>query len=227
MTSIGPPGATMLTPMGPGVGSGPGSGPVLGAGTGTGTGPMLGAGLIGFPPQTYNTAQPPNPTPDMNTPPVILQPPAIQPQNASIAFPARFTAANSMLTSTVPNLFHQYTSAQKNAASLVSQNNALQVKVRELKATLKNIKGATDTYDQEFTDRSAGKRTLSYFQQHGIKTMQDWLFFLFFVFYAMVCISIFSIMVFNAKDKLTTGVMVLISSFIFGVMIAGMMMRFA
>jgi hypothetical protein len=34
-------------------------------------------------------------------------------------------------------------------------------------------------------------------------------------------------MVFNAKDKLTTGVMVLISSFIFGVMIAGMMMRFA
>ena len=214
MSSIGPGGATIISPMGPGVD--PGTGSVSGTGT----------GLLSFPGAAVLN-QVPVPLPAPAPPIAVIQQPQIQTQNSSIAFPARFTAANAMLTSTVPNLFHQYTAAQKSAASLVSQNNELQVKVREMKSILKNIKGATDTYDQEFTDRSAGKRTLSYFQQHGIKTMQDWLFFLFFVFYTFTCISIFSIMVFNAKDKVTTGGMVLISSFILGVMIAGMMMRFA
>ena len=149
------------------------------------------------------------------------------PPNSSISFPARFTATKAMLNSTVPTLFDQYMNTKKASESLVTQNNDLQKRVRELKATLKNIKGASDTYDQEFTDRSAGKRTLSYFQQHGIRTMQDWLFFLFFVFYALVSVSLFAVIVYNAKDKLVSGIMVFLTSFILGVMIAGMMMRFA
>jgi len=132
-----------------------------------------------------------------------------------------------MLTNTVQNLFDQYTATQNTSASLIAQNNDLQLKVNALKAKLKAVKTAVDTYDREFVDRSAGKRTRSYFQQHGLHTLQDWLLFLFFVFYAFICVSLFGVVVYYANNKMSAGIKVVLFSFILGVMIAGMITRFA
>jgi RsiW-degrading membrane proteinase PrsW (M82 family) len=144
-----------------------------------------------------------------------------------LSFPARYTAAKNMLTNTVQNLFDQYTATQNTSASLIAQNNDLQLKVNALKAKLKAVKTAVDTYDREFVDRSAGKRTRSYFQQHGLHTLQDWLLFLFFVFYAFICVSLFGVVVYYANNKMSAGIKVVLFSFILGVMIAGMITRFA
>ncbi|NBV77987.1 hypothetical protein EBR66_07515 [bacterium] len=144
-----------------------------------------------------------------------------------LSFPARYTAAKNMLTNTVQNLFDQYTIAQKTSASLVTQQNELQVKVNALKAKQKAVTSAVDTYDREFIDRSAGKRTRSYFQQHGIHTLEDWLFFLFFVFYGLICVSLFGLVVYYSKDKLSAGIKVVLISVILAIMIAGVMTRFA
>jgi len=57
-----------------------------------------------------------------------------------------------MLTNTVQNLFDQYTATQNTSASLIAQNNDLQLKVNALKAKLKAVKTAVDTYDREFVE---------------------------------------------------------------------------
>jgi hypothetical protein len=143
---------------------------------------------------------------------------------ADTSFPARFATANGMLNNTATNLFNQYTIAKNASGALSTQNTALQAEVETLRAKLANIKKMGDTYDREFLDRSAGKKAIGPFRRIGIITLQDWLLFIFFLCYAAVSISI--ILYAAAHYSLAMAGLVLIISFIIGVMMSAVMIRF-
>ena len=99
---------------------------------------------------------------------------------ADTGFPERYTATSEMLNITAPDLFNKYTTAQNINNSIISQKTDLQAKVMQLHAQLENVKKSADTYDREFLDRSA-KPKRGFFNSRGLSTLQDWLFFTFFL----------------------------------------------
>ena len=143
---------------------------------------------------------------------------------ADPSFPARYTTATDMLNNTTTNLFNQYTIAQTASGALTRQNTQLQAEVESLSAKLAQIKTAGDTYDREFLDRSAGKNNQGVFRRNGITTLQDWLFLIFFISYAVICIG-FSIFV-AGQSGIAYGAISLAVSVIIGIMMSAVMMRF-
>jgi len=141
-------------------------------------------------------------------------------------FPAKYTTAQNMLNTTATNLFQQFVAAQTAGASLSSQNTDLQAHVLSLKSKLANIKKSGDTYDREFMDRSAKPANQGIFSRRGITTLQDWLFFLFFLSYAIISLSVLIFTVMVSREKLYAGIMVFIMTFVVGVMMSATIMRF-
>ena len=142
-------------------------------------------------------------------------------------FPAKYTTAQNMLNTTATTLFQQYVTAQNAGTSLTSQNTVLQSQVLSLKSKLANIKKSGDTYDREFLDRSGKPANQGIFSKRGITTLQDWLFFLFFLSYAIISISILIFTVMISREKIYAGTMVFIVTAVVGVMISATIMRFA
>ena len=142
-------------------------------------------------------------------------------------FPVKYTTARSMLDSTTTNLFQQYVAAQNAAKSVTSQNNGLQAQVLSLKAKLADVKKSGDTYDREFMDRSATPAGRGVFSKRGITTLQDWLFFLFFVAYGIISLSVLAFTVMVSREKVFAGLMVFIVAAVVGVMMSAVIMRFA
>ena len=86
---------------------------------------------------------------------------------------------------------------------------------------------AEETYNREFLDRSAGRGSQSFFQKFGISTPQDWLFFMFFLSYAIICISVLIFTVMNSKTPVFAAMVVLAVSFIIGVMMTAVIINIA
>ncbi len=146
---------------------------------------------------------------------------------ADTGFPERYTATSEMLNITAPDLFNKYTTAQNINNSIILQKTDLQAKVMQLHAQLENVKKSADTYDREFLDRSA-KPKRGFFNSRGLSTLQDWLFFTFFLSYLIISLTIFSFVVSTAipQYKMTYGFLVLIMTFIIGVMLSALIMRY-
>jgi len=141
-------------------------------------------------------------------------------------FPARFTTTKTMLNNTTTDLFQQYSSLQQSSSSLTTQADALNKELTGLKAQLANIQKESETYDREFLDRSAGKANYGLFRRNGIVTLQDWILFLFFSGYALICLIILVHYVRTNPFNSYTLLMGITVCVIFGVMISAVIMRF-
>jgi hypothetical protein len=145
---------------------------------------------------------------------------------ADASFPARLTTTTNMLNNTVPNLFNQYQTMLRNSASLTKQNSGLQSQVNALKSKLKDIEKISETYDREFLDRTAINKR-GFFQAFGVYTMQDWLVLIFFVLYSIICFSILCFVLIKSTQKLVGALIVIGFSIFIGLMLIGIIMRFA
>ena len=141
-------------------------------------------------------------------------------------FPARFTTAKNMLNTTTTDIFQQYIALQRSSTSLTSQNSALAAELTSLKAKLAGIHKQNETYDREFLDRSAGKKNYGMFRRNGIVTLQDWLLFLFFVGYAVICVIVLLYYVLNKQFNSYYLIMGIIVCTIFGIMMSAVIIRF-
>ena len=131
-----------------------------------------------------------------------------------------------MLNTTTTDLFQQYSALQRSSSSLTGQAAALNTELMELKAQLTGIQKQNETYDREFLDRSAGKENYGFFRRNGIVTLQDWILFLFFSGYGLICLIILVYYVRNNPFNtyvLSMGVAIFT---IFGIMMSAVIMRF-
>ena len=121
-------------------------------------------------------------------------------------------------------MFTQYSQIQNASRSLVTQSSGLQADVQGLQAKLANVKKVSDTYDREFLDRSAAKAPFGFWQSRGVNTLQDWVFVLFFVSYAIVCLCV---IVAVGQQSFGGGILVAIVSVILGIMMSLVIVMFA
>jgi regulator of replication initiation timing len=143
------------------------------------------------------------------------------------SFPARLTVTKDMLNNTITSLFQQYMTIQNNSSEIMDQNTKLQAEVLQLNAKLAGLQSVEGTFNREFLDRSAGRGKQTFFQKHGITTLQDWILLLFFISYGVICICMFAYTVYASKTKIFGGLMVLVISFIIGVLMSAVVMYFA
>jgi hypothetical protein len=141
-------------------------------------------------------------------------------------FPARFTTTKNMLNSTATDLFQQYMGVQKSSSSLTTQAATMNAELMGLKAQLAAIQKQNETYDREFLDRSAGKKNMGIFRRNGIITLQDWLLYLFFIGYALLCIIILLYYLMNNPFNSYYLLMAVAIFTIFGIMMSAVIIRF-
>ena len=145
---------------------------------------------------------------------------------ADASFPARLTTTTNMLNNTLPNLFNQYQTMLRNSASLTTQNNGLQTQVNSLRSKLADIKKISDTYDREFLDRIAGTKR-GFFEAFGVSTMQDWLLLIFFGLYGLICLSLLGFVLVKSTQKIQSALAVIVFSVFIGILLTGIIMKFA
>jgi hypothetical protein len=122
-------------------------------------------------------------------------------------------------------MFQQYMGLQTSSGSLTKQQAALHTELTTLKGRLATIHKEGETYDREFIDRSAGKKEFGFFRRNGVTTMQDWLLFIFFVSYAVICIAIIGYYTStNPFNPFFLGIAVAIAV-IFGIMMSAVVIR--
>jgi hypothetical protein len=131
-----------------------------------------------------------------------------------------------MVMQTLPNLHTQYTTLARASTQLGDQNSELQKQVRALEAKHAALQKTADTYDREFLDRGQPAAP-GFWSRRGFHTLQDWLLGAFFLVYAVVCLGLLTVVALYSKKKLQGAVIVISVSVIIGVMMVGIISRFA
>jgi hypothetical protein len=149
-------------------------------------------------------------------------------------FPVRMGAARSGLNSGVTDLYQEYKLAKTASASVVTQNDALQGELNQLKSRLANIKQEGEKYDREFLDYSSDKGG-DIFAKMGVRTKNEWVLFIFFIAYVFLCICfiVYDPVMMGGYNPGMLGLysnssiyIKVIASIVGGVMISAVLLRF-
>ena len=138
----------------------------------------------------------------------------------------RKSVIQNTLTTTSQALFDQLSQMQSNQASYTNQNQGLQLTLTQLRGELTKIQQEADGYDREFLDRkAAGEGAFTGGRRFGLSTLQDWVLAFFFGSYVFATL-VLAINAFRYAPKRGTGVgIVLVVSFIIGIMVAAMLIQ--
>ena len=83
-----------------------------------------------------------------------------------------------------------------------------------------------NTFNQELLDRNAVKKPFTFWILRGVSTLQDWVLLAFFSVYALISLFI-CMLALQAENGVVLALMFLLSSFCIGVVIVGVIVRFA
>jgi hypothetical protein len=140
---------------------------------------------------------------------------------------AHLAFMKTIVTQTLPNMYGQYTDLVDKRTTLRAQNTAVQEEVRELEAKHASLQAAADTYDREFLDRGGKTPPSTFWTRRGFQTFHDWLLGALFLVYALVSLALLTYVLFYSKKKLQGGAIVLATAVILGVILVGVISRFA
>lgn len=134
---------------------------------------------------------------------------------------------DTVINNTLPNMFTQYKDLVHKRVSVREQNVNLQEEVRLLEAKHASLQAAADTYDREFLDRGGKTPPSTFWTRRGFQTFQDWLLGALFLIYALVSLGLLSYVLLYSKKKIQGGATVLVTAVILGVIMVGVISRFA
>ncbi len=140
---------------------------------------------------------------------------------------AYLTYLKTVVDQTLPNMFTQYKDLDNKRMSIQSQNATLQEEVRLLEAKHASLQAAADTYDREFLDRGGKTPPSTFWTRRGFQTFQDWLLGALFLVYGMVSLGLLSYVLLYSKKKIQGSVIVILTAVILGVIMVGVISRFA
>jgi len=107
------------------------------------------------------------------------------------------------------------------------QLSGLQENLVQLRAKLASVRKISDTYDREYLDRMADKPLNSFWRLRGVSTLQDWVLLVFFFIYGIITLTLVVMVVMFSKAPVFNGVMLLGTALALGIMITGVIVRFA
>jgi hypothetical protein len=142
-------------------------------------------------------------------------------------------ARGSAMLDNLNNIGNMYTNTYlslKNGSSGSSQNS---LQINKLQATLDSIQRKIDstedvisTYEREFKDRYELESPFTFWRKRGVSTLQDWILFSFFLMYSLVCLC-FVGLCFNTEYMYYNIIVVVLCSFVVGVLLTAIIVRFA
>jgi hypothetical protein len=142
-------------------------------------------------------------------------------------FITQTTATQRVLESVNDMYTNRYSTLASNSGGANSQMNSLQNNVLALKAKLSNLKKVSDTYDREYMDRMTDKPLGGFWRSRGVSTLQDWVLLIFFTLYALICLGLTALAAFNTYNPAVNCLLILLTSFVLGIMIVAVLVRFA
>jgi hypothetical protein len=139
-------------------------------------------------------------------------------------------ASGAAMLSTLNTITSMYTDKY---LTLGSSQGIYTAQKKKLEATLNSIQkqinaknDSVNTYDRELQDRMAVSSPYNFWRTHGLSTLQDWVLFTFFFIYLLI--SLFLLMLgLRSQYPLYAFLTVLLSSFGLGVVLVGIIVRFA
>ena len=134
------------------------------------------------------------------------------------------------MLSTLNNIGSMYTDKY---LTLGSSQGIYTAQKKKLQATLNSIQkqinaknDSVNTYDRELQDRMAVSTPFNFWRTYGLSTLQDWVLFTFFFIYLLI--ALFLIMLgLKSQYPLYSFMVVFLSSFGLGVVLVGIIVRFA
>lgn len=141
------------------------------------------------------------------------------------AFIEQATSIDRLLTA-VDDLYTNYSRQVRGSGNSYIQLGELGNKVVSLKAKLERLKTVSDTYDREYLDRMEEKPLGGFWRSRGVSTLQDWVLLSFFVIYTFITIGLIILAVMNVTYPLMYVVFISLISFVMGIMIAAVLVRF-
>jgi hypothetical protein len=124
------------------------------------------------------------------------------------------------------DLFTQYQQLRGSQGGSINNTTILKTKKVDLQNQLTELTAEVDTLNTEFNDRSAAKKP-SKLENLGLKTKQDWILFIFFASYGIACLVILAFTVVYSQKKITGAGMVILCSFVIGIMMGRVLKYYA
>jgi hypothetical protein len=141
------------------------------------------------------------------------------------AFIEQATSIDRLLTE-VNDMYTDYSRQVRGSGNSHTQLGELGNEVVSLKAKLERLKTVSDTYDREYLDRMEEKPLGGFWRSRGVSTLQDWVLLSFFVIYTFITIGLIILAVMNVTYPLMYVVFISLISFVMGIMIAAVLVRF-
>lgn len=141
------------------------------------------------------------------------------------AFIEQATSIDRLLTE-VNDMYTKYRRQVSGSGNSHIQLGELGNEVVSLKAKLERLKTVSDTYDREYLDRMEEKPLGGFWRSRGVSTLQDWVLLSFFVIYTFITIGLIILAVMNVTYPLMYVVFISLISFVMGIMIAAVLVRF-
>jgi len=122
---------------------------------------------------------------------------------------------------------NRYLTLQSNGNSvIVAQKKKLEETLARMTSQLQEKNHIIETYDREYLDRKIHDTPFTFWRLRGFSTLQDWVLFIFFFIYALICLALLTVTLYT-PNKLYNFVIILITSFSIGVILVGTIVRFA
>lgn len=142
------------------------------------------------------------------------------------AFIEQATSIDRLLTEVNDLYTNTYSRQVRGSGNSHTQLGELGNEVVSLKAKLERLKTVSDTYDREYLDRMEEKPLGGFWRSRGVSTLQDWVLLSFFVIYTFITIGLIILAVMNVTYPLMYVVFISLISFVMGIMIAAVLVRF-
>jgi hypothetical protein len=142
-------------------------------------------------------------------------------------FLSQVLSLQKLLESTRDSYNNTYTRQISSAGSSNMQLSGLQENLVQLRAKLASVRKISDTYDREYLDRMADKPLNSFWRLRGVSTLQDGVLLVFFFIYGIITLTLVVMVVMFSKAPVFNGVMLLGTALALGIMITGVIVRFA
>ena len=142
------------------------------------------------------------------------------------AFIQQATTIDRLLTEVNDLYTNTYSRQVSGSGNSHTQLGELDNEVVSLRAKLERLKTVSDTYDREYLDRMEEKPLGGFWRSRGVSTLQDWVLLSFFALYTFITIGLIILAVMNTTYPLTYVVFISLISFVMGIMISAVLVRF-
>ena len=148
----------------------------------------------------------------------MVEPFSNREQGSSIL--AKLTEVNDIYT-------NQYLAMASNGSSaFLAQKRTLEEKLARMAHQVSAKNEIIETYDREYLDRKTHETPFSFWRLRGLSTLQDWVLFIFFFIYALICLALLTVTLYT-QNVVYNFIIMLIVSFSIGVILVGTIVRFA